>query len=919
MSKRTIYIIGSIVVLVLAVLWWGFLKPRESIGNTNVFKAIPQSSPLVFKINKPVDFIEHFNTNKMIQTLHDSTREASIFAMLHKINALAKDQPVFYKVLKGNEVIVSLNHSGREQINALVLRAVKNNDDSDQYQKLLNSIKNDHQSQLLANKYNKVALYEITTAGFTFYTALHKGIIMLSDRSLLIEESIRQLNADHSAYSDALQPLLKTIGQQADINTFINHQHTKQLATRFFSKSIASKTDLLSRYAALSEIDIQLDDEKIMMSGFTLGDNENDYFSEILQHQQAVQSRIDEVLPASSAFFISISLSDISSFFNKYEDYLKKHNLYFQRQDQLLNIQKETGTVIQELFASFIDEETAMAAINVDQSAPTNGRIWAVKTKSGSTAFTQVLEFQQSYLKSKGKGSQNWEQSYSIDNQTSFSIHRFPYPGLPELLFGKLYAGIKAEWFTVYDNYLIFGDSFRTVAKAVHSNVLGETLSSNIDFNKFKSNLNGRSNVQFFSNTSISLPIAGLLFNSELAGQLTANDHLRKFRFFAWQLMSANNMVYNNSCITFSEEIKAKPQTIWQSHLEASFDFKPRFVLNHYDRLNKEIVIQDHENNFYLINNVGRILWKLRLDAPIMGEVHQIDYFNNGKLQYLFNTENKLYLIDRNGNNVKNFPLNFRAKASNGVSIFDYDNNKDYRFFVACTDRKIYAYDINGKLLEGWNLFTTDHEVKHPVQHFRVDGKDYLVASDRMKDYVLHRVGTVRVQTNEVYAHSGNTIYLEERTNTHEPRMVTTDTEGRIHYTYFDGTHKVLETGIGNQKHYFTLSDIDSDNVSEYIFVSDKQLKIIEASGSTLLNKTFENTLSHQPNIYTFSRNQKKIGLTSKSANKIYLIDAKGNNHPGFPLEGCTEFSIGFISEELSNFNLLVGSPDGYLYNYYVE
>jgi hypothetical protein len=41
--------------------------------------------------------------------------------------------------------------------------------------------------------------------------------------------------------------------------------------------------------------------------------------------------------------------------------------------------------------------------------------------------------------------------------------------------------------------------------------------------------------------------------------------------------------------------------------------------------------------------------------------------------------------------------------------------------------------------------------------------------------------------------------------------------------------------------------------------------------------------------------------------------------HEGFPLNGCTEFSIGLISSERSNFNLLVGSPDGYLYNYYVE
>jgi len=39
--------------------------------------------------------------------------------------------------------------------------------------------------------------------------------------------------------------------------------------------------------------------------------------------------------------------------------------------------------------------------------------------------------------------------------------------------------------------------------------------------------------------------------------------------------------------------------------------------------------VQDLKNNIYLINRSGRILWKVRLNEPIMGNVEQVDYYKN--------------------------------------------------------------------------------------------------------------------------------------------------------------------------------------------------------------------------------------------------------------------------------------------------
>jgi hypothetical protein len=95
-----------------------------------------------------------------------------------------------------------------------------------------------------------------------------------------------------------------------------------------------------------------------------------------------------------------------------------------------------------------------------------------------------------------------------------------------------------------------------------------------------------------------------------------------------------------------------------------------------------------------------------------------VDYFRNGKLQLLFSTGNELYLIDRKGNFVEKYPIKLRSPATCGVSVFDYDDNRDYRLFIACEDKHVYAYTRDGNLIAGWEFDTSEREVDQPVNHF---------------------------------------------------------------------------------------------------------------------------------------------------------------------------------------------------------
>src|SRR5690606_15763596 len=104
----------------------------------------------------------------------------------------------------------------------------------------------------------------------------------------------------------------------------------------------------------------------------------------------------------------------------------------------------------------------------------------------------------------------------------------------------------------------------------------------------------------------------------------------------------------------------------------------PVFFENHRSN-GLDIAVQDVNNNLYLISPEGKIHWKRKLEGPILGKIQQVDLYRNGRKQLAFATANSVQVIDRDGNRVKPFPLEFRDKITQPLAIFDYDNDRKYR------------------------------------------------------------------------------------------------------------------------------------------------------------------------------------------------------------------------------------------------
>lgn len=120
-------------------------------------------------------------------------------------------------------------------------------------------------------------------------------------------------------------------------------------------------------------------------------------------------------------------------------------------------------------------------------------------------------------------------------------------------------------------------------------------------------------------------------------------------------------------------------------------------------------------NNRIISNNLGLI--KIN-SSPIVGDINK-----DGSQDIIFTADNKLYAINRNGVPLDNFPftVNGVTKFSSGCSVADLNSDGVYEILCGANDGRVYAYSVNGRVLDGFPLLT-GREIKSTPAIINTDG-----------------------------------------------------------------------------------------------------------------------------------------------------------------------------------------------------
>ncbi|HSH19976.1 MAG TPA: hypothetical protein VLA03_05965, partial [Draconibacterium sp.] len=735
-----------------------------------------------------------------------------------------------------------------------------------------------------------------------FHYCFIEGLYLASPKILLVEQSIRQLSA-HSITEDSnFSKVNQTANSDSELSLYFNHKSFSDVIAGWMNpKSIISINEFgennstnyargirdFKNFAAWSELDIQIDKNEILMNGVSAVNDSLNHFLSLFTGQEPVRFKADDALPHNTAFFTCLTFSNKNLFFQKLENYFTLTDGYYKREDRLKKIEYAFRVDFKTAFQQLVKNEIIVAATDFSKNSKEKTTFFILQTEGKSDAESQLTAMLQSYAGRMDLDFNGLHSTYSIDDETRFIIYNFPFPSFPGIWLGKPFWFAEANYAAFYDNFLVFCNSKSGMEEYLYQMVLGSSLAKDSRYQQIKRNTESKTNINVYASANGAFYAKDELFNTNISKSIEKNqEFIRKINGVNWQLINEKEIFFNSLFLSFNDEnveTTEDAQTVWQSNIGNPLVAKPAFVVNSNDKENLEIIVTDAKNNLILVTKDGRVRWNIPLGEKLLSEIFQIDFLGNGKLQYLFNTQSKLYLMDRDGNNVAPFPVTLRSPATNGVSVFDYDNNRKFRYFVAGEDKKIYAYDKQGNILSGWNFDKTDFPVTTPVQHFRVSGKDYIVFKDKSRIYILDRRGETRVTSTAKFENSQNPLLLNLNGT---PKIVATDNSGKVYYIFFDGKYTEIKTDKFSENHFFNADDLNGDGTLEFVFADGKELTVMSEKGKKLFSEKFKNQIKTPPGIYTFSTKQKKIGVVDEPANRIYLYDFSGKLHEGFPMPG---------------------------------
>lgn len=134
-------------------------------------------------------------------------------------------------------------------------------------------------------------------------------------------------------------------------------------------------------------------------------------------------------------------------------------------------------------------------------------------------------------------------------------------------------------------------------------------------------------------------------------------------------------------------------------------------------------LVQNANLSLSLKDETGKALWTVPFSGKLCGTVCNIDYFRNGKIQFLFASGSKIYLLDRLGRLVSPFPMDLGKKIVLGPAAYDFSGARKYNILVLFEDNSIGMYNLEGKVPSQWKGICPEDKILSLPERVDKDGK----------------------------------------------------------------------------------------------------------------------------------------------------------------------------------------------------
>lgn len=922
MQRRILISIILLCLIGISVFLVIFLRNNEKVPN-NSMRAIPVDAALVVQINNISEASEYFSLkNEVWNGISHLQMLKNGCEFLTKIDSVVSTNDA-YTTFNASELLFVVKQIGKNKLDFLFLMPLQNKQGVDVVKSFVeDAFTVSNPSSYTFNKTTVFSYVDNSSDRKNLSYAVCQNTVIISESKVSVESAIKGLTEDKNLENDADFQKVRPNASKVPVRVFFHYDKMATIFQLFASKEYRNLVQKFPKIGSWTELDLSYNSKSLRLNGYVTTDSENAIaeYMNLFNGQKAIRGEVFSVIPSSAINFIALNVSNKEKYRQNYEAYLAQ-NSYFNSYSKTL---KELGTTFVNDVYSQINEELAFVML----PSYTENRY------QNTYAAIKVLSVRQMEDILKGRLDECSKQSITVDQPVvytatggeNYSIYKLPVEPLgriPQKIWGNLFSHMNARYVTFVGSYMIFANSAESAQIFIDDNAKGKVLSSDPNYGRFDDNVKNSYSLYAYASIPSTIALFKDFFDEETASIIEKNSAaLKNMNALSYQLVAdGSDKLYNDIFISLHSVKLEVPEVEWKCLLDTTLQTNPTIFMSHRDEI--LTLAQDLNNSLYLIDNsTNKILWKKQLDGRIMGKIHFVDALRNNKVQYLFNTLNSIYLLDRNGEPVGNFPIHLDSPATTEIAVFDYDKVKKYRIAVPCQDLTIRLFSLEMGLsasLSDWSVLHTESEVKSPLQHFIDQGKDYILYADQYHVYVINRKGETRIAINELIEKAPNaTIAFESGAETSLSRFITTDVDGILKEIYLDGHVVSSETyGKRSAQHYFIANDIDEDGNLDYIFIDENKIDAYSHTAKKMFSYSTDETLTNP--IVKDIGNGKKICVSESKKEKVYVVNPDGSLYKGFPIDGKLNYDLYGDSKAEKGFNIIVGGERNLLYNYAIK
>jgi hypothetical protein len=913
MLKKILFSIFIALCLAAGIYWFTYTKEIRTPVSSGI-NAIPINAAVIFESKQAKNTWKKLSqTNIMWEELLGTKTFAALNLQIKYIDSILQLNPEISNLLDDHSIFISAHPSGVNSFDFLFVYSLPNLSYKSELHDFLLKLNNGR--EIIYQQYDDADIGTIKSKDKDSLTfSFLNGTLMMSTKQMLVEDAIRQLKSAVSLAKDKnFSKVLTTAGKKVDANVYVNYKYLPSVLKNFIFPTYKDDLNSISDFANCSGWDVSFKPNALMLSGFTYSnDSTPTNYLNIFNRQKPQNIELTNIISSKTAFMIFYGLSNVKGFHRDYKNHLSAKLLLQSYNQFVQDVNQKYKINIEQKMLDWIDNEMALViteSSNADFSANTFGVFHSNNINDALNTLGILSDSINNINKEK----------YDTSSFKGHIINKLNIPGLLPQLFGKQFSRLRNCVFTSVKDYIVFGNSEDALHNFINDFENNKILANDKNYSAFAENMSAEANIYIYSSIARSPQIYSNFVTEELSKDFENKLELfHKFEAAGIQFSFNNKLYYSNLYLKYNPVYKKETGTLWESELDTTVSSRPYLLINHNTKA-REVLIQDDANKIYLISNTGKVIWTKQLHEKIMSDVTQLDVLKNNKLQMIFNTRSYIYLFDRNGNDMKGFPIELKSPATNSVSIVDYENNRDYRIFISCENKKTFCFKTDGELVSGFKFEKTNDVVYMPVQYRKMNGMDNLFIIDVTgKIYILDRHGEARVKLKEQAPYGIRNFYVEPGKDLSKTFIIASDTLGNITRIGLDGNKEKIKFQDFETSPYFEYRDLNNDKTKEYIFLSRTELKVFNADRSLLFEYEFKSSVTHAPEIFTFPDGTSKIGVVSEAENEIYLFNPNGSLYNLFPLTGKTPFSIGDLNNE-GAYNLITGSPEKSIYVYQLE